>query len=317
MNIINFNRMFAVLFFASLLLCSFNSSAGTTKVLLCNGCSQNDMRNMAFSQSTIEHISTFYFVDFENESVSGYYLFNDLEFGSRWVSSFTPSSYIDSTFSEFIRARKDVSESSIDVSPVSNGTSQDKVFSSSQSPHTKESASTTDDIDIKVCTNTSEMYAYITSSYLRSHGYSRAVLENPIMQTFVNSWNRLVSAFNAEISAGVISAAVATMPTHVVWDGAGTAIVVANPHADTFDIVDESVMDCNGNVIPTQESGLVGNFVFGSFEEGQNFLSYVNLAFGTTTELTYTYCALSFQTTCTKKSDGEYECKLIVPRCLR
>ncbi|MHC6648106.1 hypothetical protein ACYTPF_16130 [Alteromonas sp. HB246098] len=273
------------------------------------------MRNMAFSQSTIEHISTFYFVDFENESVSGYYLFNDIEFGSRWVSSFNPSSYIDSTFNEFVRARKDVSESFIDVSPVSSGTSQNKVFSSSQSPHPKESASTTN--DIKVCTNTSEMYAYITTSYLRSQGYSRAILQSPTMQTFRNTWNRLVSAFNAEISVGVISAAVVTIPTRVTWEGAGSAAVVANPHADTFDIVDGSVMDCNGNVIPTQESGLGGNFVFGSFEEGQNFQSYVNLVFGTTTELTYTHCALSFQTTCSRKSDGEYECKLIVPRCLR
>lgn len=317
------NRIFAVVFFASLLLTSFDSMAGANKVLLCNGCSQNDMRNMAFSQSTIEHISTFYFVDFDNESISGYYLFNDSEFGSRWVSSFNPSSYIDLTFREFIRARKDVatkitSSDLIDFMASSNGTSQysqGTVFSLSQSLQPKESVSTTN--GARVCTNTGQMYSYLTTSSLRTQGYARAILQNPIMQTFNNSWNRLFNAFNAEITVGVISASSITIETAVIWDGAGTAKVVANPSADTFDIVDGSVLDCNGNVIPTIEGDLIGNYVFGSFQEGQNFQNYANSVFGAETEITYTYCAVSFQTTCTQKSNGEYECKLIVPRCLR
>lgn len=72
-------RLTIKFFIVALSLIAFSgvAQASAPEMLVCDNCSDNQMRNLVYSQSTPEPLSEFYVIDFKNKILKRFYLHND------------------------------------------------------------------------------------------------------------------------------------------------------------------------------------------------------------------------------------------------
>ena len=167
------------------------------------------------------------------------------------------------------------------------------------------------------------MYSFLTTSSVRSHVYSLNL--GGTWGDVENFFNDFLARANLRVSIGTGSVAVSTsLPTFttpIEFQDGGSLRVVRRPGVDTYDVVDGTALDCNGNLIPTNDNDITGNFVFSDVFGSDSFLDYLENLPGIEIIVIpsdYNSCLnLPAQTRCVQIGKGKFECTTRVPNCER
>jgi|LUMD01.1.fsa_nt_gb hypothetical protein len=316
-------RLTIKFFIVALSLIAFSgvAQASPPEMLVCDNCSDNQMRNLVYSQSTPEPLSEFYVIDFKNKILKRFYLHNDPEFMWRGVTNAVPNSEIESVVQDYFY-HKEVFESGAADNAIRNAffsvlelggynSQTDSNGMVLSKPYEVQSSS-----DIDTCGSTPEIVNFIKDSRMRTQAYEKAHQDSPIMQNLATAYNRYIGLTGVRMSNGVKDAALPLWPTTIPFTDGGSIQLISNPYTKTMDVAPGGAFDCNGHELPTDKDNLAGEFNFASLSEFNSFRDLTEFL-GAEVLPDTTRCILTFRTTCSQKADGEYVCRFIVPDCLR
>lgn len=309
---------------------SFNTFANT--LLNCDGCTLSQVRSLVYGQNTQKPFTNYYVINFESESLYFYRLHVDQEMGIREITPLSISSSVTASLSEFFEAM-DSARNNMDSSLLSEAIAEALGIQQGQSAYSSNSSNyslnssfegaTLTSSSTSSCPNSQRLYDYVTTSSVRTQAYYNALNQpglQPYLQAFNNTWNNFIALTNATVTAGVVEASLPTLTTLVTIESAGQLRITVRPGTTTMDVVDGTVLDCNGNVIPTNINDLPGNYIFANLDDAERFGSYVQYLGAVEIQSTYTTCVTtSYQTTCkpSSKDADTFICTIVIPQCFQ
>lgn len=318
--------------FLHVLTCFLSLFAATTEanpytLLSCDGCSTSEVRSLVYGQISPRTFSNYYVIDFELEKLYFYRLHTDQERRLREITPLPISSGVTASVNEYFSAmdsarRLDttfLSNAIADALGIQQGNANSIPAALSHSENFHESVMSNSSSN-DTCPNSQRLYDFVTTSSIRSQAYVNALNQEGAIQAINNTWNNFISITRVQITTGVVQANLATLDTTVVIDGAGSLDIRIRPGTETMDVVDGTVVDCHGNVIPTNADDIPGNYIFPNISEAERFGAYTRYLGVVELKSTYSACVNTYyQTRCKPSSkDGEqYVCTMVIPQCFQ
>lgn len=300
----------------------FSKPTSADTLLSCDNCSEQQMRDLVFREDmTLGQLEHFYVMDPRNSVLRRYLM--SYEFEQGYIKEiFTASIPQDvqqasddlfNTYHSF-RANPDDSELQQIVEDFF-GTSS---FTSTDLSAAQSFNSASSDDDVKNCFASESMFRFINESGTRAHIYSLNL--GGRWGSVVNSYNNFASRGNITVSVGIVQASFLAYEIKIPFADGGSLNVVRHPGVDTFDVVDGSAMDCNGNMIPTSPNEISGTFSFPDIGQVADFLDHIDGLPNVELERVFReeQCRqVPLLSRCTQVADHKFECVTIVPNCQR
>ncbi len=298
----------------------FSKPVSADMLLGCDNCSEQQMRDLVFKEEmSLSQVEYFYVMDPSNSVLRRYVMSYEFELGYL-KEIFTASIPQDvhqaanNYFNEYNNFRANPDDVELQQFWNDFFTGSSNFGSTTQSIS---SASGGDD-DVKVCTWSADFFDFIRSSNSRTN-YFRATRTDK-WQSVINSYNNFAGRANVTVSVGVINASFLSAQTVVEWPDGAQLNVIRRPYVETFDIVDGSALDCNGNLVPTTPDDASGKFEFPNIEAANDFLDHIDNLQNIQLErvLLEQACRdVPVLTDCVQTGERSFTCSTRVPNCQR
>ena len=256
-----------------------NSVLSADELVFCNNCSYGQKLNLIRTYSPLK---TYYVLDFYNKDIRRFDFDIDTETRPIQIIPFEvpiPQNVL-SYANEFFDTNEEI-VALLQNNPDLFSTLATEISSSSLEP-SKTMGNLSTMSSGQCNTNALSPHDFITSTSLRTSIFDKMNNYYPIIQGALNFWNSFILESQVTLGAGneSVNFSVTTegsffaIPQTITFPSGGQLDAVISPSGNSFNLIEGSAMDCQGNIIPTDKQGFIGSFNFSSESAQEQFRSY-------------------------------------------